>query len=91
MEFSVKPTPENNFNIKDWFLEFDQYARTACTSKQVSSNPVEIKVTCNLPAKNTPPIIISAGTVGNFKLIGKLGSIAMPLAVETNFVSLQYN
>lgn len=91
MEFSVKPTPENNFNIKDWFLEFDQYARTACTSKQVSSNPVEIKVTCNLPAKNTPPIIISAGTVGNFKLIGKLGSIAMPLAVETNFISLQYN
>lgn len=91
MEFSVQPTPENNLNIKEWFLEFDTNNRIQCAPKQISSNPVNIKLTCSIPTTTTQSIFIEPGLSKGYKLWGKLGSVTLPLAVKVDFLSLQYN
>ncbi len=94
MVFLVKPTPENNLQIKEWFLamgEGKNETRTNCTSSQSSSVPVEIKVTCKTPKPYVSANIIAPGAKTPFKLIGRLGSIDAPLTVKTQFRELKYN
>lgn len=95
MVFLVKTAPENNLEIKEWFLDMGEgknISRTSCTSAQsTSSSPVERKVTCVTPKPYVSANVIAPGAKTTFKLVGKLGLIDAPLTVKTQFRELKYN